>query len=210
MPDVSESTRLCGTTGYNKSNRIQSARRLVHYRMRCSRVSAFGTRKRTTPFSAVSEVVSTSSPFSFFRTRDGRVPPMSMFMGASDGADDGSAAAEGASIATSAAAWVSSAEGSFAYRIQASQHRLKARDFFFRKRRDNRPASTTSTRRLGHATDLFRILLSFGISVLIFFLVLFQGPFSSGPSLGRLSSTVGSGRWALSCPLCGRLRPWLC
>lgn len=56
---------------------------------------------------------------------------MSMFMGASDGADDGSAAAEGASIATSAAAWVSSAEGSFAYRIQASQHRLKARDFFF-------------------------------------------------------------------------------
>ena len=131
LPDVSESTRLCGTTGYNKSNRIQSARRLVHYRMRCSRVSAFGTRKRTTPFSAVSEVVSTSSPFSFFRTRDGRVPPMSMFMGTSDGADGGSAVAEGASIATSAAAWVSSAEGSFAYRIQASQHRLKARDFFF-------------------------------------------------------------------------------
>ena len=95
----------------------------------------------------------------------------------------------------------------------ASRHHSIVRKrgiFFFRKRRDSRPASTTSTRRLGHATDLFRILLSFGISVLIFFLVLFQGPFSSGPSLGRLSSTVGSGRWALSCPLCGRLRPWLC
>ena len=41
-------------------------------------VSAFGTRKRTTPFSVAKSDTCTSSPFSFFKTRLGKLSPMSI------------------------------------------------------------------------------------------------------------------------------------
>ena len=43
-----------------------------------SRVSAFGTKNKITPFSSVRLATSTSSSFSFFRVIDGKVSPMSI------------------------------------------------------------------------------------------------------------------------------------
>ena len=77
-----------------------------------------------------------------------------------------------------------------------------------KERRENDKLASTTW--IGHAhstdTDLFRILLALFVSILVRFVVLFQGTFPSGSCLGRLGSIVGSG---FSRPLWGRLRPSL-
>ena len=61
------------------------------------RVSALGTAKKTTPFSAARSATCTSSPFSFLSVSVGRDPPMSMWSSA------GVAATASASAGASAA-----------------------------------------------------------------------------------------------------------
>ena len=150
--------------------------------------------------------MSTSSPFSFLRTIEGSIAPTSMFLGASDGADEGSAT--GAESSSSATACASSPEGSFAY---PTDRAMRSVVLVVRKMGEKTmegintlSQNTRSTRN----TDFFRLLVSLDVGILFPFLTLFQGPFSSGPSLGQLGSAVGGGR--LARPLCGCLRPCLC
>ena len=59
--NIPESTSLCCASGWERQRRAES------YRGTSSRVSALGTRKRTSPLSAVRVAMSTSSSFSVFK-----------------------------------------------------------------------------------------------------------------------------------------------